>query len=1473
MRKFNGLVLSSIGVLLVGILGFHLLGKLSLRKAPNTAADTGNISHNIKKAPPANIFAPPSIKPYSGPMLRADQITRYQGSASLQPKIKTNVDNEQGMDESLRKGAFSTELYSDPELGRQVRVVAHELLVRFDKDCSTEDRDSLLAKYGATLIQDAVSPLSKLGYVRIRMSDGALLEKAVQEMGGNPIIAHVEPNAVVRSFGEEAESLLLNDQWGLQAIRAPEAWRQTQGDPDIIIAVIDSGIDTDHPNLANCIIGGVNLIADGLPPEDDFGHGTQVAGIIAANPVEGLEITGIAPKCKVMPFKVIDAVGQGSCADVAAAIVMATDQNCSVINLSLGTYFHSELLEAALEYATSRDCVVVAASGNDGSIQSCFPAAFNQVLAVGSAGRGGSGSRFSNRADYIDTSAPGENILTTVKGGMIEPVSGTSASASHVSGLAALLLSNNGNLSQNTVRVIIRNSSIDIGESGWDRATGMGLINCEEALSTPYSSDTDLGIVDVLLLPENPLPGQAVSVYATIRNHGDIESEECLLSLKCGETIIAQNTVAAIPPKMVSEVQLSWTLPADLADDIVLLTAEIEAQSHETRLSDNVYQHDLYIASNYVSDVGIIDCSVSGLPAIPGEQLTIDLKLANYGNVEANDLNVVFFFEDGIVASNLVLNLPIGGTVDSSFRWFVPSDEELALSLSRGFKFHILVDGPLGDSKKQNNSTTLRFKLSEGQSKHIFPLHKVGSGQEVHQWIAKESYDFFVAQIEGSSLASYLTRPGLTPNSSWSSLAAATHDYDGDDNVLEGTKDEDELGENPSTVGSDYYLTPYLYHFCAGADDTELDDGLGVWDSAYTIANWYRSNYWSGNNASSYYYLGHFIHLLADMTVPAHTHNDEHPLSEPYEDDVADFGWYDDFTYGGTLGSHAWNLIIARPATTENLFRGTADYTEDYDSEDEAGDWDGPSGQPYANSKHADELYYPVQYHHPDLVDGSGINGMSSDETWNTALDLIPFAIYRTAQAYRYFFYKIDSTGPSVSMTYPSSEDPGSPTMRTSTSAFNLTASASDSVSGYLKEGFQYYWAYWDSSAGWSDWSSVSPSPTDSSVSFTPSQGETLYAFAVLGENGGGLITQSTVKYLRIYSETIDADLSLINLVAGRESSSSRAFTNCSFDVVNNGPGDIYSEFIMVDYYLSDDATFGDADDERIGDTGFTVTIPAGGTLPIDLSGGGLANMYDLWLEGLVDNDDYYLFADVRVSDGAPDDPTSGNDYSRTSTKFSYTGEPPPPTPGTLQFKSSTYSVDENGGNLRIYVSRTGGSDGAASVNYATANGTAHSGADYTAKSGTLSWANGDGSDKYFDVPITDDVVFEYAETFTANLSSASGASMGSPSTTTVTINGPNDQDVDTDEDGFTDMEEAIAGTDPDDSTSYFCITNIGLSSSFVLEWPCLTGRWYEVLWTPALTNSFQSLEDYIDHPQNSYTDTVHNAEPSGFYKVKVRMK
>ncbi len=400
------------------------------------------------------------------------------------------------------------------------------------------------------------------------------------------------------------------------------------------------------------------------------------------------------------------------------------------------------------------------------------------------------------------------------------------------------------------------------------------------------------------------------------------------------------------------------------------------------------------------------------------------------------------------------------------------------------------------------------------------PAHMVEPGQEAHQWIAREAYFYFTSQIEGAELGAFLVKPGLTPESPWDDIASASADYDGDNNVIEGTRDEDISGENPATPGSIYSLLPYLYHFCAGADGSEIDDGWSSYDSALTTARWYWDFYvtpnFNANRAGAYYYLGHVAHLLADMTVPAHTHNDEHPFSEPYEDWI---GSSARFTYwyfgcdplGAGIPAFDWSHPLSVPDTLTWVFYRTANYTEDYDSADVAGDVSN-GATPFSPDD------YPTTWHRPGDVNRSG--GMSAAELTITGDDLMPYAIRRVADLYRLFYKETDATGPVVAMTYPDSVDAQNPTVRTSLDPFDLTATASDPESGVVKQGYRFSWSY-QTGSGWSEWAAVPPSPTTSSAAFGEIVADRLYRFHVTAENGGGHQSGSAITYLLIQASPI----------------------------------------------------------------------------------------------------------------------------------------------------------------------------------------------------------------------------------------------------------------------------------------------------------------------------------------------------------------
>ena len=278
---------------------------------------------------------------------------------------------------------------------------------------------------------------------------------------------------------------LLAQQWGLFAIGADHVWTTTTGQ-GVIVAVVDSGSGP-HPDLAENLLPGRSIIGtvesqDGRDI-DASGHGTHVAGIIAAVANNGIGGSGVAPNAKILPIQVLDQAGQGDARDVAAGVRLAADNGARVINLSLGGATESSSLTQAITYANDKGVLVVAAAGNGGAADKPkWPASLDLTLAVTAVDQANNATSFDQRGDYIDLSAPGANIVSTAKGDYVT-LSGTSMAAGFVAGAAALLFAAEPRVTNAQVRDILLRTASDIGEPGRDVTFGAGLINMVAALA------------------------------------------------------------------------------------------------------------------------------------------------------------------------------------------------------------------------------------------------------------------------------------------------------------------------------------------------------------------------------------------------------------------------------------------------------------------------------------------------------------------------------------------------------------------------------------------------------------------------------------------------------------------------------------------------------------------------------------------------------------------------------------------------------------------------------------------------------------------------------------------------------------------------------------------------------------------------------------------------------------------------------
>jgi type VII secretion-associated serine protease mycosin len=277
---------------------------------------------------------------------------------------------------------------------------------------------------------------------------------------------------------------LLAQQWGVFAIGADSVWSTTTGS-GITVAVVDSGSGP-HPDLtANLLVGktyfGLAESPDGNDV-DNQGHGTHVAGIVAAASNNGIGGSGVAPNAKIIPIHVLDTNGQGDARDVANGVRFAADSGAKVINLSLGGATESATLTQAITYATEKGALVIAAAGNGGPTSAPkWPAALDLTIAVTAVDSANRAASFNQRGDYIDLAAPGVSIVSTANGDYAA-LSGTSMAAGFVAGAAALLFAAEPRATNTQVRDILLTTATDIGEPGRDLVFGTGLVNMVAAL-------------------------------------------------------------------------------------------------------------------------------------------------------------------------------------------------------------------------------------------------------------------------------------------------------------------------------------------------------------------------------------------------------------------------------------------------------------------------------------------------------------------------------------------------------------------------------------------------------------------------------------------------------------------------------------------------------------------------------------------------------------------------------------------------------------------------------------------------------------------------------------------------------------------------------------------------------------------------------------------------------------------------------
>lgn len=400
-------------------------------------------------------------------------------------------------------GSIKTAKFYSKALKKEVEVAEGEMLVKFKSGVNRNKVSALAVSRKCSVLKELKMP----GIYKIKVPQDKTIEEMIEIYKADPEVEYAEPNYIRRAFLPNDTNF--NLQWGLHNtgqpvgsppgagtvdidIDAPDAWTIETGGSEIIIAILDSGVDIDHPDLVD------NLMDNDPSTDDDYGHGTHVAGIAAGKGNNGTGITGVCWDCNIMSIKVIDQNGEGTSADIIDGIKDAANDEADVINLSLGGAGGGEAEQAAVDYAFSRGCVIVASMGNVDAQQINYPAACNNVIAVGAINKFGvrcsttdwgtpeEPTMGSTYGSYIDLVAPGDDIYSCTYDGDYGYMSGTSMACPFVAGACALLLSWDNNKTPSEIMQILGETAVDVttgkASEGWDIYTGSGTINVHEAL-------------------------------------------------------------------------------------------------------------------------------------------------------------------------------------------------------------------------------------------------------------------------------------------------------------------------------------------------------------------------------------------------------------------------------------------------------------------------------------------------------------------------------------------------------------------------------------------------------------------------------------------------------------------------------------------------------------------------------------------------------------------------------------------------------------------------------------------------------------------------------------------------------------------------------------------------------------------------------------------------------------------------------
>ena len=558
--------------------------------------------------------------------------------------------------------------------------VPREIVVKFKSSSITASLNQLNSRFKVDEIRETFADVYLL-----KMSGDVDIVSMIREYEANPRVEYAEPNYIHNTCVAPNDPYY-SLQWAHQIVESEMAWDVERGDPGVVIAVVDTGVDWDHPDLAANIWNNTDEVLDGTdtdgngyiddirgydfvdttepvwPGEDsterdndpmDFaGHGTHCSGIAAAVANNSMGIAGVCWNCKIMAVRAgyKGAYGGGYLEndDAALAIAYAADNGANIISMSWGQYEQSKLIREATKYAYDRGVLLVAAAGNDATSIRHFPAAYEEVVAVSATDENDNPTGFTNFGEWIEVAAPGLNVYSTLFDDSYIYMSGTSMSAPHIAGVAALIWSRFPWMTRDHVRAQLRYTADDLGDSGFDVYYGYGRVNARRAVEQA-PPDHDLLVLD-WERPQYVKPGDMALINTTVLNFGISDESSIRVRLLVNNISVDSAFISFLASGASVTASCSWRPTVEGAYGVASYIVPVP---YETVTENNVVEGFVYVG--YRMKAAVLDSAGTDLYEVISTWDILNTNCPMFGSkmiqVDYTTLNIDDITYDDIAAT------------------------------------------------------------------------------------------------------------------------------------------------------------------------------------------------------------------------------------------------------------------------------------------------------------------------------------------------------------------------------------------------------------------------------------------------------------------------------------------------------------------------------------------------------------------------------------------------------------------------------------------------------------------------------------------------------------------------------------------------------------------------------------------------------------------------------------------------------